>query len=217
MFYTKRDYVAKIEGNGTRCGKQFYAQMYRGAEGRMTSARKLLSYNTATSRRIRRRRFVLPLYGFATLQPFCTASCYTVTYPALPSLRLRLGWGYRSLRPVFEGTLSTRATGNADPVYAKQAHQKKKSLFFALVLRFLTRSFFLWLLSFVEIKIIANKQPSESDGYRSQKDLPKDLPVERVRTQKEKKVNTKNTRPEKLFANFLQRTRDEFSFSFIHR
>lgn len=179
----------------------------------MTSARKLLSYNTATSRRIRRRRFVLPFHGFATLQPFCTASCYTVTYPALPSLRLRLGWGYRSLRPVFEGTLSTRATGNADPVYAKQAHQKKKSLFFALVLRFLTRSFFLWLLSFVEIKIIANKQPSESDGYRFQKDLP----VERVRTQKEKKVNTKNTRPEKLFANFLQRTRDEFSFSFIHR
>lgn len=176
----------------------------------MTSARKLLSYNTATSRRIRRRRFVLPLHGFATLQPFCTASCYTVTYPALPSLRLRLGWGYRSLRPVFEGTLSTRATGNADPVYAKQAHQKKKSLFFALVLRFLTRSFFLWLLSFVEIKIIANKQPSESDGYRSQKDLP----VERVRTQKEKKVNTKNTRPEKLFANFLQRTRDEFQFQF---
>lgn len=180
----------------------------------MTSARKLLSYNTATSHRIRRRRFVLPLHGFATLQPFCTASCYTVTYPALPSLRLRLGWGYRSLRPVFEGTLSTRATGNADPVYAKQAHQKKKSLFFALVLRFLTRSFFLWLLSFVEIKIIANKQPSESDGYRSQKDLPFS---ERVRTQKEKKVDTKNTRSEKLFASFLQRTRDEFSFSFIHR
>lgn len=129
MFYTKRDYVAKIEGNGTRCGKQFYAQMYRGAEGRMTSARKLLSYNTATSRRIRRRRFVLPLHGFATLQPFCTASCYTVTYPALPSLRLRLGWGYRSLRPVFEGTLSTRAKETRTPCTLSRRIKRRKAFF----------------------------------------------------------------------------------------
>jgi len=53
---------------------------------------------------------VTSLHSFAILQTLCMASCYMV-YPCHSSLRLRLGWGYYSLRLLLEGAFFFYACG----------------------------------------------------------------------------------------------------------
>lgn len=141
---------AKVEAEAERVAENSFT--CKPEERRMTSARKLSSYNTATSRRTRGRRSCFPFMVSRLFNPFAQP---LVTRLPCPSFLFKASFrmGLPVVTASFEGTLSTRTRHETRTRTLSRRIKRRKASFARFLLHNLPPlslpfSIFLYLLSY---------------------------------------------------------------------